>query len=160
MCQESWISFRSMLEHHIGDVSEQRNRHAVETTARNRKVLLSILDVVVTLGRQGLAFRGHRDSRKDRFNQGNNMGNFYEILQMRARSKCNADVSCSKLKLLDHAMQHFLASDIRLDVIIKCIIVFNFAQSNIFFCIMLLKVEMMFFTNFRQARQECKHDIV
>ncbi|XP_071817519.1 52 kDa repressor of the inhibitor of the protein kinase-like [Apostichopus japonicus] len=86
MCQESWLSFRSMIEHQTGDVSEQRDRQAVETSARDRKVLLSILDVVVTLGRQGLAFRGHRDSRTDRFNQGNNMGNFYKILQMRARS--------------------------------------------------------------------------
>ena len=43
------------------DVTEQIQRRVNETIAENIAVLRAISDVVITLGRQGLPFRGHRD---------------------------------------------------------------------------------------------------
>ena len=52
----------------------------------NRIKLMSIIDTIVTCGRQGIALRGHRDDLKHEINNPNaNHGNFLELLKYRAR---------------------------------------------------------------------------
>ena len=76
-CQASWTGFVSVMSKKAVSVDDQQNKIVAAAKENNRKVLLSILDVIVTLGRQGMAFRGHRDHGKADNN--NNMGNFYEM---------------------------------------------------------------------------------
>ena len=94
---ERWSSFVSIMQGRQLTVEEQMNKAVSETVTKNRQVLKSILDVVVTLGRQGLAFRGHRDSEVNHADPKTNSGNFYEVLRLRARGKLTicALLSCS-----------------------------------------------------------------
>ena len=52
----------------------------------NRLKLCSIVDTIITCGKQGISLRGHRDDRKDdESNPHANHGNFLELLKFRAR---------------------------------------------------------------------------
>ena len=66
---------------------DRKYKHEVE---ENRKVLVSIIDTIVALGRLGLPFRGHRDDSKYHPKVGEystgGVGNFVEFLQFRVRA--------------------------------------------------------------------------
>ena len=64
-------------------LSSQRSKHA----AVNRLKLLSIAETVIFCGKQGLAFRGHRDDMPAvRENPAENHGNFLALLQFRVQA--------------------------------------------------------------------------
>ena len=44
-----------------------------------------IIDVVITLERQELAFRGHHEDSNKYLQETNNCGNFYEFLQLKSK---------------------------------------------------------------------------
>ena len=84
----SWIHFASVMKGNHLSVVDQQTQRVREVVERNKQILHSIMDVVVTLGRQGIAFRGHRDSAKASGEQAEdkrNLGNFIEIMHIRAR---------------------------------------------------------------------------
>lgn len=90
--QASWTAFVSVMSGKTKSVSDQQNSNVAATVTTNRKVLESIIDVVITLGRQGIAFRGHhprRNSEGSDHGDGNNLGNFHEMLQLRVRGVCS-----------------------------------------------------------------------
>ena len=72
--------------HEINLLCDKKYKHEVE---ENRKVLAPIIDTIVTLGRLGLPFRGHRDDSKYHPKVGEystgGVGNFVEFQQFRAR---------------------------------------------------------------------------
>ena len=57
--------------------------------SENRKILRSIIDTIIFLGRQGLALRGHRDDSQYHADVGEystgSVGNFIELLNYRVR---------------------------------------------------------------------------
>ncbi len=69
-------------------IDQQLSRARELTVAKNRKLLMSIADTVILCGRQGISFRGHRDSMKhlDLDNSTTNPGNFLALLKFRAES--------------------------------------------------------------------------
>ena len=85
---ERWSNFVAIMRGRQLRVEDQINQAVSQTVLTNRQVLKSIFDAVVTLGRQGLAFRGHRDNEADRVDPKNNSGNFYAMLCLRARGMC------------------------------------------------------------------------
>ena len=64
----------------------KKYKHEIE---ENRKVLTPIIDTIMTLGRLGLPFRGHRDDSKYHPKVGEYstgwVSNFVELLQFRVR---------------------------------------------------------------------------
>ena len=72
--------------HEINLLCDRKYKHEVE---ENRKVLAPIIDTIVTLGRLGLPFRGHRDDSKYHHKVGEystgGIGNFVEFLHFRVR---------------------------------------------------------------------------
>ena len=72
--------------HEINLLCDRKYKHEVE---ENRKVLAPIIDTIVSLGRLGLAFRGHRDDSKYNPKIGvystGGVVNFVEFLQLRIR---------------------------------------------------------------------------
>ena len=72
--------------HEINLLCDRKYKHEVE---ENRKILVPIIDTIVTLGRLGLPFRGHRDDSKYHPKVGEystgGVGNFVEFLQFRVR---------------------------------------------------------------------------
>lgn len=70
------------------DVMISENRRT--KIAENRKKLLPIVDTIITCGRLGISFRGHRDDSQyhpevGSFSRGG-VGNFIELLNMRVRA--------------------------------------------------------------------------
>ncbi|CAB4038232.1 Hypothetical predicted protein, partial [Paramuricea clavata] len=65
---------------HVDVLLSKTKRHALiqeeEDLVRNRKVVEILLDITKTLGRQGIAFRGHGDDKE---------GNFHQIVMLMAR---------------------------------------------------------------------------
>ena len=72
--------------HEINLSYDRKYKHKVE---ENRKILVPIIVTIVTLGRLGLPFRGHRDDSKYHPKVGEyptgGVGNFVEFLQFRVR---------------------------------------------------------------------------
>ena len=62
------------------------NTAECELIKRNRGFIKLIFQMVLYLGQQGLAFRGHRDDLKHVLNENINAGNFAELLNLLARS--------------------------------------------------------------------------
>ena len=81
----AWHRFVDVMDGNAKSVTEHCNNQVSMVVKKNMKVLLSVIDVVVTLGRQGLPFRGHRDDDSSRKDPSNNSGNFYAMLELRAR---------------------------------------------------------------------------
>ena len=67
--------------HEINLLCDRKYKHEVE---ENRKILVSINDTIVTLGRLGLPFRGHPDDSKYHPKEGKyssgGVGNFVEFV--------------------------------------------------------------------------------
>ena len=58
-----------------------------QTMARNQLVIESLLRIVLFCGKQGLAFRGHRDDRVDWSQEASiNEGNFVQLVRFRAET--------------------------------------------------------------------------
>jgi len=55
-------NFIDVYEKKIVDVSLQRNTALLATSEQNRKILSSIVETIILIGRQEIALRGHRDS--------------------------------------------------------------------------------------------------
>ena len=54
-------SVQEKMERNLQDVDEMLDRQFKFEVRENRKILRSIIDTIIFLGRQGLAVRGHRD---------------------------------------------------------------------------------------------------
>ena len=63
-------------------LSSERSKRAVEY----RRKLLSIAETIIFCGRQGLAFRGHRDDASTKKDSSTNQGNFLALLHFRAQA--------------------------------------------------------------------------
>ena len=63
------------------DVYSQQTLATNALVLKNRRILQSVADVVLYLGRQGLPFRSHRE---DQTNDGIDNGNFLGALNLRA----------------------------------------------------------------------------
>lgn len=61
-CVISAQHFMDVHEKKIIDIRSQLNTSRLVEVERNRKVLASIIETIIFLGRQDIAFRGHRDS--------------------------------------------------------------------------------------------------
>lgn len=69
------------------DIAQKVDTHRKSEILKNRKILRKILETVVWLGKQGLAFRGHRDSGHLLQDVSeSNQGNFRELLRFRILS--------------------------------------------------------------------------
>ena len=49
------------MERNLEDIDEMLDRQFKFEVSENRKILRSIIDTIIFLGRQGLALRGHID---------------------------------------------------------------------------------------------------
>lgn len=71
-------------------IATQLNAQVQKTMENNRRVIESLLRVVMLCGKQGLALRGHRDDNIVWTNKGesesDNRGNFIELVRFRAES--------------------------------------------------------------------------
>ena len=63
-----------------GEVQEKQRQRNIEA---NRKVMIRVIDTVILLGKQDLAFRGHESSLASESSV--NLGNFLEILKYLAK---------------------------------------------------------------------------
>ena len=85
-----YIDFVSRMEGKTEGVNRQLDKSYKKEVQENRKCFEPVVDTVKLLGRQGIPFRGHRDSLKDQpkigeSGQDNNPGNFIEVLNYRVR---------------------------------------------------------------------------
>ena len=68
-------------------IDQQLSQARAVTIEKNRQLLKSIADTIITCGRQGIALRGHRDTLKnldlDKVTK-TNLGNFFALLKFRA----------------------------------------------------------------------------
>ncbi len=81
--------FLSTYEHPSGAVNTRLDCQVQQQLKDNQAVIESLLKIVFLLGKQGLAFRGHRDDKIDweDFNQETgNQGNFIEMVHFRAET--------------------------------------------------------------------------
>ena len=82
-------SVQEKMEKKLEDVDEMLDRQFKFEVSKNRKILMSILDTIIFLGRQGLALRGHRDNSQYHPDGGEystgSVGNFIELLNYRVR---------------------------------------------------------------------------
>lgn len=71
--------FLSTYEHPSEAVNTRLDSQVQQQLKDNQNVIESLLKVVLLLGKQGLAFRGHRDDKFDweEFDQDGNQGNFF-----------------------------------------------------------------------------------
>ena len=91
-----WRKFEAIFSqikgsnHKINLLCDRKYKHDVE---ESRKLLAPIINTIVTLGRLGLPFRGHRDDSKYHPKIGecstSGVGNFGEFLQFRVRAGDN-----------------------------------------------------------------------
>ena len=79
------VDFTSVMECKRDSVLNQQSKSSLETVRKNRLLLSSIIEAILYLGRQGLAFRGHRDDSQYHDVPENNCGNFYELIRLMAR---------------------------------------------------------------------------
>lgn len=70
---------RSMTHPEKANISVVMNKQKQENIKRNREVLSHIVKVVLWLGRQGIAYRGHRENLAD---DSANRGNFLELISL------------------------------------------------------------------------------
>ena len=77
------------MKRNLEDVNEMLDRQFKLEVSENRKILRSIIDTIIFLGRQGLALRGHRDDSLYHPDVGEysagSIGNFIELLNYRVR---------------------------------------------------------------------------
>ena len=82
-------SVQEKMERNLEDVDEMLDRQLKFEVSENRKILRSIIDTIIFLGRQGLALRGHRDDSQYHPDVGEystgSVGNFIELLNYRVR---------------------------------------------------------------------------
>ena len=72
----------SLKQPESGNIAVALNKRQQETIRRNRKLLAHIIKSTLWLSRQGLAFRGHRESGSS--SEGSNRGNFLELIHLLA----------------------------------------------------------------------------
>ena len=82
-------SVQEKMEIKLEDVDEMLDRQFKFKVSENRRMLRSIIDAIIFLGRQGLALRGHRDDSQydpdvEEYSTGN-VSNFIELLNYRVR---------------------------------------------------------------------------
>ena len=81
--------FLSTYETPSAAVHTRLDSQLQEQQKKNLAVIESLLKVVLLLGKQGLAFRGHRDDKvewDEFYEETGNLGNFLEVLQFRAET--------------------------------------------------------------------------
>ena len=95
----------------------------------NRKVIESLLQVVMLCGKQGLALRGHRDDNIVWTNEGeiesDNRGNFIELVRFRAESdevlrhhlQSAPRNAIYTSKIIQNELVHIIGSRIRSDIL-------------------------------------------
>ena len=79
-------------------VNVRWNKTEADRIKKNRSRLITIIECVIFLAKQGLSFRGHREDEEYLLNPNNNPGNFKALLQL-LRTLGNEDITY----LLDHA---------------------------------------------------------
>ena len=77
-------SFKLVMKRKQEAIDIQLNRALNDRISQNRKILNSIVETVVLLGKQNIAFRGHRDDSKHYGDK--NPGNFQAVLDYRISS--------------------------------------------------------------------------
>ena len=84
-----FYSVQEKMERNLEDVDEVLDRQFKFQVSENRHILMSIIDTIIFLGRQGLALRGHRDDSLYHPDVGEysagSIGNFIELLNHRVR---------------------------------------------------------------------------
>ena len=82
-------SIQEKMARHLEDVDEMLHKQFKSAVSENRKILRSIIDTIIFLGRQGLALRRHRDDSQYHADVGEystgSVGNFIELLNYRVR---------------------------------------------------------------------------
>jgi len=82
-------NFTDTMSGHTQPITHQLQSARVRQVRENREKLFSIVDTIITCGKQGIPLRGHRDDRKhDKSNPYANHDNFLELLKFRA---CGGD---------------------------------------------------------------------
>lgn len=61
-CCASASSFMKIIEGKQASITAQLSRNKVETVAKNRQVLRSVIEVIILCGRQNIPLRGHDDN--------------------------------------------------------------------------------------------------
>lgn len=79
-CAQKYIAYKKSLK--TGTVHQQVVNQQEQDVIQNREYLLKLIDVILTLVRQGLPLRGHEEDTSSK-----NRGNFLEIAQL--FSKCD-----------------------------------------------------------------------
>ena len=82
-------SVQEKMERNLEDVDEMLDRQFKFEVSENRKILRSIIDTIIFLGRQDLALMGHRDDSQyhpavGEYSTGS-VGNYIELLNYRVR---------------------------------------------------------------------------
>ena len=81
-----FYSAQEKMERNLEDADEMSDRQFKFEVNENRKILRSIIDTIIFLGRQGLALRGHRDDLQYH-PEVRGVGNFIELLNYRVRGR-------------------------------------------------------------------------
>lgn len=77
-------AFKDSCSDPTKNVATMLNKAREEQVSRNTRVIKSLLKCVIFCGKQGIAFRGHRDDSTS--NSATNMGNFIELVTFRAEN--------------------------------------------------------------------------
>ena len=82
--------FVVQFEHPSETIDTQLNRETQEKMEENKKVIESLLRIVMLCGKQGIALHGHRDDHimwtNDEELEGENEGNFIELVRLQAET--------------------------------------------------------------------------
>ena len=81
------------MERNLEEADEMLDRQFKLEVSKNRKIIRSLIDTIILLGRQGLALRGYRDNSQyhpdvGKYSAGS-VGNFIELLNYRVRGGHN-----------------------------------------------------------------------
>jgi len=64
-CCASASSFMNIIEGKQASITAQLSRNKVETVAKNRQVLRSVIEVIILCGRQNIPLKGHDDNKSN-----------------------------------------------------------------------------------------------
>ena len=85
--KDAAITFSVVMDKRELAIDNQLNKIRKERIAKNRRKLLSIVETLIFCGRQGIAFRGHRDDQSScDEDELANHGNFLSLLQFRVQA--------------------------------------------------------------------------
>ena len=86
------LDIKSLLDQQ----SKEREEKRIKDVKMNREIVKRIIDAILFLGKQGLAFRGHNENMAK--NSDLNNGNFLELLQLLAKYDSVTDIHVDSVR--------------------------------------------------------------